>query len=280
MKLRLLHPASAVMATVLLSGCIFSGDGDSQTVRLKSGAYHSDYGAAGRSQGHESELVLEANGKFHFFGIQDTTAWEVTKGNWKSGDGETLILTSSLQRYAHYSYLFDSWDSLPPDTSYLRQISDNAFERLEVSYDSGFYSPVVRWVQYRRFEPQTLSDGQYVFTEVYPDYYDSATLHAGSAYMNLVRNGSYADGRSEDGKPLWDFQSLHWTQLGSFIIVTGANGHNYDSSGTVSAFQLDSNAEFVAQVRAVGRDSFQQWIPEDQSFTNLQHLVTWRRKPQ
>ena len=268
---------SLFAAAFFLSGCIFGESGDHSTNRLLPGAYHSDYGAAGRSQGHESEMVLNADGEFHFFDIQDTTAWGITKGIWESHDG-VLIWKSSLQRYAHYSYLFDSWDTLLTDTSYLRAISDDAFERLEISRDSGLYQPVVRWVQYHRFEPLPIADGQYQLTETYPDYYDSTVIHSGKAYMNLTRNGPYEDGRSEDGKSLWNFQSANWSQWGSFLIVTGAHGNNYDSLGAPTEFFLDSNSEYVSRVRAVEPDSFQGWIPEDQSFTNSEHWVTWRRK--
>lgn len=265
------------MAVLFVSGCIFDVRESPGANALKPGAYHSDYGAAGRDQNHESEMVLEAGGGFHFFEIQDTTAWGITKGNWESHDGE-LILKSGLRRFAHYSYLFDSWDTVPADTSYLRQISDDAFERLEVSRDSGLYYPVVRWVQYHRFEPLPIADGQYAYTENYPDYYDSTKIHSDTAYMNLTHSGSYEDGRFEDGKLLWVFQSEHWSQLGSFLVVTAAHGNNYDTLGVGTEFSLDSNAEYVARVRVLGRDSLEQWVPSDQAFTFVDHWVTWRRK--
>ncbi len=267
------------MGCLLFTGC-FENSTENSTVplnQIKSGAYHSDYGAAGRSQGHESEMVLEADGRYHFFDIQDTTAWDITKGIWESHDGQ-LIVKSGLQRFAHYSYLFDGWDTLPNDTSYLRGISEDAFERLEVSRDSGLYYPVVRWVRYDRIEPKPIADGHYQFTETYPDGYDSTKTHAGAAYMDVTRNGPYADGRSEDGRPLWKFQSATWSQLGSFLIVTGAHGENYDSLGVAQPFQLDSNSEYVARIRATAPDSFQQWIPPDQTFTTGEHWVTWRRE--
>jgi hypothetical protein len=262
---------------VILAGCT-TDSGETAVNQLKPGAYHSDYGAAGRSQKHESEMVLDADGRYHFFDIQDTTAMGMTKGNWEFRDG-SLIVKSGLQRYAHYSYLFDSWDTIPADTSYLREISNDAFERLEVSRDSGLYYPVVRWVQYRRIEPMQIADGRYQFTETYAYPSDSTRLHAGLAYMIVTRNGSYEDGRSVDGRPLWIFQSATWSLLGSFLVVTGAHGEDYDSAGTATPFTLDADAEYISRIRAASPDSFQQWIPSDQTNTDSEHWVTWRRTP-
>jgi hypothetical protein len=273
-------PLAAGMGCVLLAGCIENSIDKSTepATQIKYGVYHSDYGAAGRSQAHESEMVLEADGRYHFFEIQDTTAWDITKGIWESRDGQ-LIVKSGLQRFAHYSYLFDGWDTLPNDTSYLRGISEDGFERLEVSRDSGLYYPVVRWVRYLRIEPAQVADGKYAFTETYPDYVDSAQTHSATAYMDLARNGPYEDGRSEDGRLLWKFHSATWSQLGSFLVVTGAHEVDYDSAGVPTDYALDSNSEYVARIRAATPDSFQQWIPPDQTSTASEHWVTWRRTP-
>jgi len=59
-------------------------------------------------------MVLEADCSYHFFDIQDTTAQGSIKGVWESHDGQ-LVVKSGLQRFAHYSFLFDSWNTLPPD---------------------------------------------------------------------------------------------------------------------------------------------------------------------
>jgi hypothetical protein len=271
-------PPAIGIACFILCGCIFNSGESSSGPQLKAGAYYSDYGSSGRSQGYESEIVLGADGRFHSFDLQDTTAWDIIKGVWESHDG-LLIVKSGLERVAHYSYLFASWDTLPNDTSYLRAVSDDAFERLDVSRDSGLYYPVVRWVRYNRIEPAQIADGRYQYTEIYRDKLDSTLSHTGVSYMDLTRGGKYEDGRTTDGKPYWKFRSPNWTQLGDFLVVTGAEVDNYDSSGADTTIALDSNSEYVARIRAAGPDSLQQWIPFDQSFTTLGHWVTWRRTP-
>ncbi len=268
------------MGTFFLSGCIFGESGDPATNRIAPGSYYSDYGSSGRSQGHESELVLDTNGGFHFFEMGDSTPWVITQGNWKSGDG-TLILKSALRRNAHYSYVFDYWDTIPVDTSYLRGISTDGFERLELSRDSGFYFDVVRWVRYQHLEsPPQLTAGHYECTETY-SFTDDPAVHTGFAYLNLTLNGAYSDGRSEDGKPVWEFESTRWFQSGSFLIVKSGRGRNHsDSSGYTewAPLSLDTNAEYVVRLRAITADSFQQWVPPDQTFTGFAHWMTWRRK--
>ncbi len=278
MKLSPLLIASAMVTTAFLSGCIVGGDGSSQSNQLKPGAYYSDYGAAGRSQGHESEIVIEPGGGFHFFEMGDSTPWVITKGDWESRDN-LLIASSASRRNAHYSYVFDYWDSIPTDTSYLRRISDDSFERLELSRDSGFYFDVIRWVRYQRLETPLLSEGHYECTETHK-FAGDTVIHTGVAYLNLAHNGAYSDGRMEDGKPLWDFKSDHWFQSGSLLIVKFGLGRNYDSSGVTDwqPLSLDTNAEYVVRLRAIAPDSFQQWVPEDQTLTGFPHWMTWRRK--
>lgn len=271
---------SLIVGAFFLSGCIFGESDDHATNRIAAGAYHSDYGASGRSQGHESELVLDSNGDFHFFEMGDSTPWVITRGDWKSEDG-VLILNSALRRNAHYSYVFDYWDTIPVDTSYLRRISTDGFERLELSRDSGFYFDVVRWVSYQRLEslPQ-LAAGHYECTETY-SFTDDPAVHTGFAYLDLTLNGAYGDGRSEDGKPLWEFESSRWFQSGSFLIVKSGRGRNYDDSSGFTEWgplSLDTNAEYVVRLRAIAADSFQQWVPLDQSSTGFPHWMTWRRK--
>jgi hypothetical protein len=269
-----IHLAAGI-GCAILTGCIFN-NGETASSPLKAGVYHSDYGAAGRSQALESEIVLEADGRYHFFDIQDTTAWDIIKGVWESHDG-VLVVKSGLQRFTQDGLLFGYWDSLPTDTSYLRGVSDDEFERLEVSHDSGLYYPVVRWVRYHRLEPAPIADGRYQYTESYSYPWDSTRSHSGMAYVSLKRNGAYEDGRFEDGRLLFTDQSPTWTQLGSFIIIPGAHEIDYDSLGVATDYQLDSNSEYFVRIRAPAPDSFQAWIPADQSLTRTDHWVTWRR---
>ena len=39
------------------------------------------------------------------------------------------------------------------------------------------------------------------------------------------------------------------------------------------------NATTQANVRAIGKDSFQTWIPGDQSYAGAEYWITWHRKP-
>lgn len=273
--------ASVITASVFVSGCILGGGDKSGTGgnQLGPGVYHNYSGPPGSLPGLESELVLEADGGFRFFGIWDTTPRSITRGNWESHDG-TLILKSAVRRYSHYTGVFDYWDSVRPDTSYLRRISSGTFERLEVSWDSDSYASV-QWAQYVRLETAPLpADGLYQFAETYRDPDDSTLIHTWRMYLSLARNGLYHDSTSLDGRPQFQNEGRHWFQSGSFLVVRAGRGRDYDDSLGFSEWEgwlPDSNAEYVVRVRATTQDSFQQWMAEDQTYTGVPHWITWRR---
>lgn len=267
-----------MLSGIFLSSCIFSGEGE--TAGLRSGVYQADYGAVGRELRQESELVLDPEGRFHFFQVVDTTPRIITKGNWEYRDG-MLIENSAVMRIAHYTRVFDSWEKNLPDTSYVRSLSDVSFEHLEITLDSASFRQVVRWVPYHRIQPVAkLPVGRYEFSETYPDAQDSTKSHSGTAYLVIDADGSYRDGRSEDGKPLWEFESPQGFLSGSYLIAHGGRVRSFGDTGFMEweTFSADTAAEYVVRVRAIAADSFQQWVPEDQSFQPFEHWMTWRRR--
>ena len=268
----------AVVVGMVLSGCLFSGESDSSAFKLKPGVYRSDYGVGGIAQQHESELVLGANGDFRFFQINDTTPWIITQGKWSYQNG-MLIERSAVTRQAHYSYVFNEWQTVPLDTSFVRSLPDG-FEHLEISQDTGYDFEVVRWVQYHKVTPVPgLPYGHYQFSETYPDAYDSTHTHSGLYYLHLNPDSTYSDGRLEDGIPLWEFESNHWFVSGSHLIVKGGRTRDWDDTGFTPWVPSDTDAEYVVHIRTVTPDSFQQWVPVDQSFQYYQHWITLRHMP-
>jgi len=228
--------------------------------------------------GLESEMVLDSNHQFRCFFMRDTTPWGILRGSWESHDG-MLVWKNAVVRNSHGGFDFDYWEKYPIDTSYLRGISDSGFERLEISVDTQYFQ-LVRWVKYRRMQPlPKLNAGRYEFTETYQDYFDSAHS-TGMSYVELT-SGTYRDGRVNNGIPVYEFESTHWFQSGSFLIMQNSRSRSYDTAtksfSTWDTFPAAAQYEYVVRLRDIQSRRFQQWVPIDMSYQGAPYWVTWQR---
>lgn len=262
------------LAIPALSACLFSVDGPSKP-SPQAGVYRGDHGELTRKVGLESELVLDTDGTFRYFLINANTAEYTAKGRWTGGAKE--MIWTGVARSFLYHGAFRYWDTVEiPDTSYLRNVTDSGFERLEVTYDTLFVS-VARWIQYRRITPENpLPEGTYEFTETYPDGADTTVTVTGLTRLKIDRNGMYVQHIYRDGVlDMMDVDSS-WSQAGTYLI-TGRNHHCGYEPGFASCSDAPFDYEYVARLSAVGDSAFRLWMGPDFTYQPIPYWADFRK---
>jgi len=262
------------LALPALTACIFGGN-DQSPASPKPGVYRGDHGEITRREGLESELILGLDGTFRYFLIQANTAGYTSKGLWTVGDAG--MIWSRVARSFLYHGAFRMWDTVGiPDTSYLRNVTDAGFERLEVTYDTLFVS-VARWVRYRRIEPVApLPEGTYEFAETYPDRVDSGETIDGLTRLEIHRDGMYIQHIYEDGVLEMLDEDSAWIQAGTYLI-TSRNHHCEYEPGYASCGSAPFDYEYVARLSDVGEDGFSLWMGPDFTYQPGPHWAEFRK---
>jgi len=222
----------------------------------------------------ESELILDANGGFRFFMIDSNTAFYVSKGKWFAGEGE-LVRTGVSGSYLYHGG-FKRWDTLAePDTSYLRNVSDSGFERLEAVPDTLFGS-ILRWVRYRIFTPQMrLPQGRFEFMDTFPNGVDTQKTDTGLTRLQIASDSPYVQYYLRNGTLTYtDVDSL-WVQAGSFLI-TSRNRHCAYGPGYESCGEAPAEYEYVARLDQVAKSSFRLWIAPDFTYQSGPFWATFK----
>lgn len=264
------------LAVPVLSACLFSGD-PAPPKRPPAGAYSGDHGEMSRVRGYESELILDESGAFRYFLIDSNTAFYTAKGRW-SATGNDMVWTGVARSFLYHGG-FRMWDTLAaPDTSYLREVTDSGFERLEVTYDTLFVS-VLRWVAYRRIIPEKpLPEGTFEFAETYPDGVDPAVTVTGLTRLGITRNGPYTQQIFRDGVLRMSDVDTLWTQAGTHLITTG-NRHCAFEPGYASCGQAPLDYEYVARLSEVGDQAFRLWVAPSFTYQPGPFWADFRRAP-
>jgi hypothetical protein len=276
----LLLPAMAMFA------CVFDGGGDnalpaSSASGVQPGFYRGDYGILSQVSGLESEMILDANGHFQYFEIHANEPFYIAQGTWNSSAGFMVWSSYSLGRaYEDDGMDFDEWHALKADTSLLRRVTDSSFERLEIAQDTLDHS-LRQWISYRRSVlPGVLAYGRYEYTETYTNYFDTVPI-AGRAFIELHTDGSYLDGRFANNIPVYEFEGARWIQAGSFLLTKRNRARFYDSTLKVFEpwYEYDSNYVYVAHIRDIQGDSFQNWVASAASYQGFPYWADYRRLP-
>lgn len=259
-----------------LSACLFEEE-NAPPVPPRAGAYRGDHGAITRLHGFESELILGEDGSYRYFLIDTNTAFYTAKGRWKASDKE--MVCKGVTRSFLYHGGFKTWDTLAaPDTSYLRNVSDSGFERLEVTYDSQYVS-VLHWVEYRRLSPVgALPEGAFAFTESHPDGVDSTLTVTDSTRVEITRNGHYVQHTYRNGEPYISDVDSSWTQAGSFLI-TSRNRHCEYEPGYTSCSNAPLDYEFVARLDDVRETAFHLWLAPGFTYKPVPYWAEFLKSP-
>ncbi len=259
---RLLVTAGAV----LLSACIFGGEENSPPT-VTPGYYRGDHGEATRLLGLESDLILDSSGAFHFFSVDSNAVEQEIKGNWRA-QGGGMVWSAVLSSWAEYTGEFTSWDTLAPDTSQLRQVTADGFERLEVSQDAQRHT-LLRWVQYQRALPvPSVRDGAYEYLDTVPYYADTVQIALPlTTRYEAHAGGTFVETDFQDGQPQLQTSFAQWMQAGSFLIGMQPSYRQADSTHQYGAWTVyPPEYEKVLNLRNLSDTGFQVWIPWD--FTN------------
>jgi hypothetical protein len=243
----------------------------------QTGTYRGDHGDITRLHAVESELILSENGTFRYFLINANTAYFTAKGRWSATD-QNMAWTRVARSYLYHGG-FKIWDTLAaPDTSYLRNLTDSGFERLEVTFDTLDVS-VIRWVTYHRISPvKALTEGSYEYTETYRDGYDTTLTDTGRTRLEITRNGPYVQRLFQNGIPSMTDVDSAWTQAGSFLITT-RNHHCEFEPGFTACSDAPFDYEYVAQLSEVGDTTFQLWIAPDFTYQPSPYWATLHKAP-
>ena len=271
-----------LLPALTVFGCIFNGGNGassaSSTLMVRPGFYRGDYGSLGAALGVESEMILDANGYFRFFGIHANEPYRIVRGTWKSSGGFMVWSPCFIGRaYEDDGMDFDAWDTVSADTSLLHAISDTSFERLEITQDTLGHS-LTQWIRYRRAEaPDVPAYGKYEYTETYTDYFDTVPT-AGRSFIELHPDGGYSDGRFANNIPVYEFESSRYMQAGSFLITKGSRSRFYDSSGGAfeNWYTYDADYEYVLRIQHVETDSFQVWIAANATYQGHPYWAVYR----
>ncbi len=262
------------LAIPALTACLFN-EGEPSRAHPQSGVYKGDHGEMTRMEGLESELILDADGTFRYFRINSNTATYTSKGSWKAG--EKTMIWSGVARSYYYHGSFRYWDTVgTADTSYIRNVTESGFERLEVTWDTLFV-PVARWIQYRRFTPENpLPEGTFEYEETYRYGVDTTLMVTGLTRLKIDRNGMYVQHIYRDGVlDMMDVDSA-WIQAGSHLI-TGRNRHCGYDSGFVDCSNAPFDYEYVARLSDVGETGFRLWMGPDFTYQPSPHWAEFRK---
>lgn len=251
------------ISLVILSACR-SPTGNADHPGLRPGAYRGDHGTIASRRGMESELILDSSGTFRFFLIDSNTAVFTSKGEWDAA-GMAMVWSGISRSYLYHGG-FRLWDTLAaPDTSFLRNISDDGFERLEVSTDSQ-YASILRWVRYAKIAGSNpLEAGAYEFLETFSNGVHAEVIDTGLTRLEISSPGPYVQRLFVNGILSSMDVDSRWYQEGTFLI-TGGNRHCGYETGYTSCGDAPPEYEYVARLSHVSDTGFHLWIAPDFTF--------------
>ncbi len=281
---------AALLAACALSACLFGGEQDLppsagpalSNSAPKPGWYKGDYGALSEF-GIESEIILSANGEFHFTGIRQNEANFRMKGAWRA-TGSSLTVFQH-QRSSSASSAFMRWSGFPDFTDSIVVYRNGSFKRLEpspiesfgVDFDSA--TQVVKivpriWVTYRPATPDPLDSITYNYAEsstdpVHPfqinSTIDLSGCDAGKFIFTTFFLGGKVWGRPPTAdEPGWQREEMvaeKWSRQGSFIVAEKFKQRlvTDTSIGTWSV----SDGEYLLRIIPLDSVSFTLWWPND-----------------
>ncbi|MEO6095590.1 MAG: hypothetical protein ABIW76_07890 [Fibrobacteria bacterium] len=265
------------LAAVLLVSCLSPEEDPPPYSLALSGVYRGDHGGITRTRGVASELILNPDGTFRHFLIDSNSATFTSKGKWKTSNKE--MVWTQIARSYFYHGAFRIWDTLSaPDTSYLRNVTDSGFERLEATWDTQFVS-TVQWVRYHRFPAAiSLPQGTFTYTETYRNGIDTSLIDTAETRLEIARSGPFVQKIfTNGGLTSMDVDSL-WIQAGTFLITSRNRYCSYDSAGSFcgnSAFDF----EYVARLAHIEGGAFDLWIPPGTSYQEIGYWAEFRKAP-
>lgn len=259
-----------------LASCL-SPDEKAPDVQVLRGTYRGDHGPMTRIRGLESELILDGNGSYRYFLIDSNTAVYTSKGKWKTSEGE--MIWTGIARSFLYHGVFKIWDTLAAsDTSYLRNVTEAGFERLEATVDSQ-YASVIQWVKYRRIpDAKPLPEGAFHFSEFYLDGIDTSITDTALIRLEINHNGPYVQSIFHNGKLYSTDVDSQWTQAGSFVVTTSNHYCSYDG-GSPYCGKSPSDFEYVARLANIGDTAFHLWLGRDFTFQLFPYWADFRKTP-
>ena len=241
------------------------------------GVYRGDYGAMTRLHGLESELILRLDGTYRFFLVDSNTAVYTSKGGWKAKGNE--MVWTGVARSPLYHGVFRIWDTLAAaDTSYIRNVTDRGFERLEATVDT-LYAPVVQWVKYRQIPAEKpLPEGAFQFTETYLDGIDTTIVDTAVTRLEITRGGPYIQHIFHNGKLYSTDVDSQWTQAGSFVVTSHNHFCSYETDDPYCG-DGPSDFEYVARLSDIGDTGFHLWLTRDFTFLLSPYWADFRKAP-
>lgn len=251
------------IAIAMVFGCQSPFE-NSTANQIEPGNYRGYHGKLTDTYGIETELVLNTEGTFRYFFIEQNTAFQTFKGNWHLNENE-MILTRKL-RSSLYHGGFRVWDTLEtPDTTYLRKVTSNSFERLEVTYDT-LFNPIAKWIQYQLFpQENTLSDGNYEFRESFKNGVDTTIIDSAITFLSIYNNKLYTQNILINGEQYMSDTDSSWTQVGSFLI-TSKNNHCEYEPGYSHCMDASPGYEYIARLTNIHSSHFQLWLAPGYTF--------------
>ena len=265
------------IAAALLVSCLSPEEDPPPKGFAMTGTFRGDHGAITRLRGFESELIINADGTFRFFLIDSNTATFTFKGKWKGAERE-MVWTDIARSYVYHG-AFRVWDSLAaPDTSYLRNVTDSGFERLEATLDVKYVS-TIQWIRYRRIPAENpLPEGAYIFRETYRNGVDTTLTDTALTRLEIARNGSYIQKIFTNGILTSSDADSQWTQAGTFLITSRNHYCSYESDASYCG-DSPLDFEFVARLSHPEENAFRLWIPQGTSFQPFAYWADFRKAP-
>lgn len=261
-----------IVAGLALSACIFSGNDKGNPKKIQPGVYHADYGSFSPlllggiyDTAEEYELVLDSDKTFHLFAVYRNFPEVFTQGTWESRDS-TLIWKSVTGSAEDDGFRFKFFDTASlGDTSKVRKISADFFERLESGVDvQGAESK--RWIPYfKDISNKPLKNGRY-------ECLQNANGHTNTYFFELTPDGSYREGVLHNNLPFYENDGVNWRQSGSFLVSEQTRELNWVNETWDTLHYLKS----AIRIQNVAPDSFQRWLPYWYS-SDSAYWLTYRR---
>ncbi len=254
------------LAALAFGGCLFGGEGDVATAaktdstgtvakikKLTPGVYVANYPWLDSNMSPlESEFILDSNGSFRLFWIQDNEAFDDFQGNWSQHDSNLFFGNTKLGRAQNG--IFHDFKAIEDDTNAVREVTDTSFIRRE-------YAPVRQkplWISYILRAFPALKNGSYLTVKTYPkdststlDVKFKITLDGSKYFFDVVED------------TLESFQaSAKWYQVGSFLATEENLQRQLDSTMTFPAVWDTLGGLILTRLKTVSDTSFRLWSPE------------------
>lgn len=265
-----------------LSACDLGSNAGEGAGVLRPGIYRGDYPVFAQTSKLESELVLDSGGAFRYVGKEANAPGFMARGRWSLSEKAMVWQPLATSQSSNGADFF-SWDSTPPpDTAYLRNVSDSSFDRQEILWDYPGNS-LIRWVHYHRFtQASILEEGTYECMETFRRYSDTSRDLSGRDVIEIHAGGMVRASRFENGIPGSEFEGADWSMAGSCLIASQIRSRMYNDS--LHTFNVWSNGgpdqERVFSFQETSRDSFQLWVPYRYDiYQDSAHWAHCRRLP-